>query len=63
MAQNELNNNDDERKSHIGYFLTGQGYYALLEKLTGSSGASVRRQFLDKLIRNGRGALYFVARC
>lgn len=59
MAQNELNNNDDERKSHIGYFLTGQGYYALLEKLTGSSGASVRRQFLDKLIRIGRGALYF----
>ena len=56
LSEKSLAEKNGQRKSHIGYYLIGQGYYALLEELAGSS---ARQRFFDKLARIVRGALYF----
>lgn len=56
MSENKLENKEEQRKSHIGYYLIGHGYYSLLEELAGSSG---RQRFYDKLTHIVRGAFYF----
>ncbi|MDW7656829.1 MAG: glucoamylase family protein, partial [Bacillota bacterium] len=56
LASRDSDQIDQSRKSHVGYYLSGKGYYILLDVLSGSGGA---RQLFDKAIRLMRGICYF----